>query len=348
MADIRTWGWYVPNFWPGYSASDPSNLDAIGNGLSVNPAGYVEFDMRDANNDGVIHDNDSMDGTATAPGEVVIGPSLTLTPQEIALYTGSTVVAKGVTYTVDLEVTLFTNGTYGVRIMDYDIPDVHHKHVTAITLGTWNGTEYGGIYVAGVDEMFICFAAGTLIDTPQGPRPVDDLAVGDMVTTLDKGPAQVRWTASRTTSGMGRNAPVLFKAGAMGNLRDVFLSPHHRVLVSGADVELLFGVDEVLVAAGQMVNGTDIRRVPQPAVTYVHFACDGHEVVSAEGMLSETLYPGPQALQVIPAKDVARLIRTFPALKNGWRAYGPTARMCLTTAEARALRDATQAVSLAG
>ena len=347
MADIQTWGWYVPSLWPGYSASDPDNLDAIGNGLSVDPAGYVEFIMRDANNDGVIHDNDGFDGSSTAPGEVVIGPNVTLTPQEIALYTDSTIVAKGVTYTVDIEVTLFTNGTYGVRIMDYDIPDFHHKHVTEVTLGTWNGVEYGGIYTSGVDEMFICFGQGTLIDTADGPRAVEDLQNGDMVLTLDHGPSTVRWTSRRTISGQGKNAPVLFRAGAMGNVRDVYLSPQYRVLVTGVDVELIFGVPEVLVAAAQLVNSSTIVRAPQPTVTYVHFACDEHEIVCAEGMLSETLLPGPQAMQAIAPKDLARLFQTFPALRQGWNSYGSAARMCLTAAEARALRDVARGLAMA-
>ncbi|MEY8880944.1 Hint domain-containing protein [Donghicola sp. XS_ASV15] len=338
MARVATWGWYVPSLFPGYSSSDQNNLDASGNGLSVNPAGYVEFDMVDANNDGIISDNDGFDGTSTAPGEYVDGPNLSLIPQEIALYTGSTVVLKGVSYTVDMEVTLFTDGTYGVRIMDYDLPAGHHKDVTAITLGTWNGVEYGGIVLSAVDQMFICFVQGTGLLTPNGSVPVEALSEGDEVVTADGGPAQVRWTAQTTTCGMGANAPILFRARSMGNERDVLVSPHHRVLVKGAEVEMLFGVPEVLVAAKDLVNGTTVQRVPRRAVTYVHFACDKHEIVSAEGMLTETLLPGTQAMAMMSAGDAARLVATFPALRRGWTAYGPAARMCLKSAEARLLR----------
>ena len=92
MADVSTWGWYSPSPWPGYSAADQDNLDASGNGLAVDPASYVEFTMRDANSDGVIYDADTDDVQPPDPGEYVFGSSLTLYPQEIALYTNSTIV----------------------------------------------------------------------------------------------------------------------------------------------------------------------------------------------------------------------------------------------------------------
>lgn len=337
MATIATWGWYVPSLFPGYSILSQNNLSSSGNGLSVDPAGYVEFDMIDANNDGVISDNDSFDGTYTAIGEYVSGPNLSLVPQEIALYTGSTVVLKGVSYTVDMEVTLFTNGTFGVRIMDYDLPAGHHKDVTSITLGTWDGVEYGGIVLSAVDQMFICFVQGTGIETPNGRVAVETLSAGDTVVTADCGPATLRWTAQATTCGMGKNAPILFRAHSLGNVRDVYVSPHHRVLVKGAEIEVLFGVPEVLVAARDLVNGSTILRAPRRVVTYVHFACDKHEIVNADGMLTETLLPGTQAMAMMSASDAARLVATFPALRRGWTAYGPAARMCLKSTEAKLL-----------
>ncbi|MBL9056263.1 MAG: Hint domain-containing protein, partial [Rhodobacteraceae bacterium] len=42
----------------------------------------------------------------------------------------------------------------------------------------------------------ICFLRGTRITTPDGPRAIEDLAEGDLVTTLDHGPQPIRWIGS--------------------------------------------------------------------------------------------------------------------------------------------------------
>lgn len=42
-----------------------------------------------------------------------------------------------------------------------------------------------------------CFACGTLIATPDGERPVETLAIGDLVTTMN-GTAPVRWIGRKT------------------------------------------------------------------------------------------------------------------------------------------------------
>ena len=41
-----------------------------------------------------------------------------------------------------------------------------------------------------------CFTAGTLIDTPSGPRAVEELRPGDLVTTRDHGPAPLLWAGA--------------------------------------------------------------------------------------------------------------------------------------------------------
>ena len=41
-----------------------------------------------------------------------------------------------------------------------------------------------------------CYAPGTMIDTPDGPRAVETLQVGDLVMTLDHGPQSIRWVRS--------------------------------------------------------------------------------------------------------------------------------------------------------
>ncbi|CUH47621.1 hypothetical protein RUA4292_01792 [Ruegeria atlantica] len=46
-----------------------------------------------------------------------------------------------------------------------------------------------------------CFTAGTLIETPDGMRPIEALAVGDEVVTMDRGPQRIRWIGARALTG---------------------------------------------------------------------------------------------------------------------------------------------------
>ncbi|MEM8871675.1 MAG: Hint domain-containing protein, partial [Pseudomonadota bacterium] len=78
-----------------------------------------------------------------------------------------------------------------------------------------------------------CLTRGTLIDTTRGAVAVEELEAGDMVITRDAGPQPVRWVGSRTVDGAGRYAPVRIAAGALGNARDLLVSPNHRMVVEG-------------------------------------------------------------------------------------------------------------------
>ena len=64
------------------------------------------------------------------------------------------------------------------------------------TLGGFSGTAtlFDGTTVTFSEiESIICFAQGTLIQTPQGERRIETLKPGDMVVTLDNGPKPIRW-----------------------------------------------------------------------------------------------------------------------------------------------------------
>ena len=165
--------------------------------------------------------------------------------------------------------------------------------------------------------IVICFASGTLIETPEGPRFVESLREGDEVNTLDAGPQPIRWIGHVRVPGTGINAPIRITRGALGNIRDLWVSPNHRMLQRGSKAELMFGEDEVFVAAKHLVNGTTIVSEPRPVVEYWHFLCDAHHVVFAEGCPAETLYPGTMAVQSIEddARDeILGLLRETEAL----------------------------------
>ena len=80
---------------------------------------------------------------------------------------------------------------------------------------------------------FLCFAQGTWVTTPSGQVPIEELAAGDMVVTMDHGPQPIRWIGSSKRPATGNMAPILIRKGALGNTRDLRVSPQHRMLLSG-------------------------------------------------------------------------------------------------------------------
>jgi len=176
--------------------------------------------------------------------------------------------------------------------------------------------------------VFPCYAACTLIETDSGPLAVEAIRPGDLVRTLDRGLQPVIWTGRRTVPGRGAMAPVEIEAGALGNWRDLVVSPQHRMLIEGWRAEVYFGQAQVLVAALHLVNGRTIRQVPRSRVTYVHLALAAHEVIFAEGIPSESLHLGAMATTMLDAAQRAEIVALFPELAET-DTKGIAARRCL-------------------
>lgn len=178
-----------------------------------------------------------------------------------------------------------------------------------------------------------CFTPGTRILTDRGPVAVEVLRPGDRVWTRDNGFRSLRWVGRRVVPGTGRFAPLRLAAGAFGNERALLVSPQHRILLTGWRAELAFGEPEVLAAAAHLQDGGSVRAAPCPRVTYLHIAFDRHEIVLAEGMMTESLLPGPMALAAMGPAAQAELRALFPELRAPLpRALA--ARPCLTAREA--------------
>ncbi|PZX41981.1 Hint domain-containing protein [Roseinatronobacter thiooxidans] len=191
----------------------------------------------------------------------------------------------------------------------------------------------------------ICFASHTLIATPQGPKPVAQLRAGDKVLTRDNGPQPVLWLGQSNLSGLAlrRNPhlrPVRLRCGAVGDGlpdEDLYVSPAHRIIVSGPKARALFGCDEVLVRAGDMVNYTTITQDPAlHGVVYMHLLLEAHQILFANGVPTESFHPA-----LAPAQTLREHKHALRQLCPAWVAtpdsYGPPARRCLQTGEAALL-----------
>jgi Hint domain len=134
-----------------------------------------------------------------------------------------------------------------------------------------------------------CFLKGTQILTPQGERPIEDLQIGELVTTLSGQAKRVRWIGRMRFERGGQAswddeiAPVRIARGAFnGGLphSDLYVSGHHRLFING-----------LLIPAGDLINGSSITRLSSEAdvLEYLHIELEGHDVVLANGAPAETL-----------------------------------------------------------
>ncbi|MEQ6202308.1 Hint domain-containing protein [Sulfitobacter sp. HNIBRBA2951] len=219
-----------------------------------------------------------------------------------------------------------------------DLWIVHH------TLGTVPA-DGAGLQQSGV----ICFTPGTRIQTADGTALIEDLREGDRVQTKDNGLQPLRWIGQRRMTGarlfaMPKLRPIRIGSGALGVDRpdlDLLVSPAHRILVKGAAAQSLFNTSEVLVAAKDLINGSNITVDMQVReVTYIHVLLEQHQVVWANGLETESFHPASAALTTLDAQDRQRLLAEYPQLEYDPHTYGSFARRTLSPSEAAILRHA--------
>lgn len=95
----------------------------------------------------------------------------------------------------------------------------------------------------------------TRIATPDGEATVEDLAVGQLILTLDGDPVPVKWVGRKKVSTRFRRPDrlelICIEKGALGAgvpLRDLTVTADHAILIDG-----------VLVQVGALANGQTIR-----------------------------------------------------------------------------------------
>lgn len=139
---------------------------------------------------------------------------------------------------------------------------------------------------AGTTFTEACFASGTMIATPTGEVAVETLNIGDLVMTVDGTAVPVRWLGvlSRPTAITNGSCAVRISAGALGDGL-----PNADLTVTGGHGMI---VDGLVVDAAALVNGTTITIRPLSEIdnrtTYSHVETEAHDVIIANGALSET------------------------------------------------------------
>ncbi|MFK7838602.1 MAG: Hint domain-containing protein [Sulfitobacter sp.] len=270
---------------------DPGSPPAAGTALT-----FARVEFIDEDDDGNIETNTGDTWNGNAIGQVWPGDTLTVNVPGVGniTYTGVTF------YFVNGDPPVFTptdgqvlqNGTF--------VSSTFVTTATQTPVGNFGPT---------------CFTPGTVIETPNGPCPIETLRVDDLVLTLDHGAQPVRMIADDTFRAVGAVAPIRFAKGTIGNTAPLIVSPQHRMLITGWQAELYFGEDEVLVAAKHLVNGDTIRQVEGGIVRYIHLLFDTHQIIWGQGAPSESYYPHA-ALNDICEDTRDELVTLFPELEQ--------------------------------
>jgi hypothetical protein len=153
------------------------------------------------------------------------------------------------------------------------------------TAGDYEYDDVNGSTQLLTAETVTCFAAGTRISTPDGEVRVEDLAVGDLVLTLDGRAQPIRWIGQRVVDCRRHTAPaaimpVRIEAHAFGfgqPARDLLVSPDHAIFSEG-----------VFIPVKHLINGDTIRQIDTASVTYFHVELPQHNVILSEGLPSES------------------------------------------------------------
>ena len=214
-----------------------------------------------------------------------------------------------------MEVT-FSDSTKKYYVMSKDtgfFPSIN-DNLAVTSYSSFTNTPYGDIGSA------VCFVEGTLIATPSGERPIEQLKTGDYVQTVDDGVKPILWIGSRkihqsTMLANPKLQPILIKPGLLnGHKRPLLVSPQHRMhltIEGRKNKELLIRAKHLAEFAPELARVAHGKK----SVTYYHFLLDQHELVFANGVMSESLMPGKMALQGLSRADRRELSEIFPELR---------------------------------
>ena len=155
-----------------------------------------------------------------------------------------------------------------------------------------NGNGQGGNGQGGNGQGHAqCFLKGTNIRTAEGDRKVEDLSPGDLLPTVFEGICPIQWIGryslkktNPTKAWAKKVLPVRVARSALGldvPNADLYVTKEHALLI-----------DDVLVTAGSLINGTTIT-VYDPheldELEFFHIKLERHNAIYAEGAPCETM-----------------------------------------------------------
>jgi hypothetical protein len=172
-----------------------------------------------------------------------------------------------------------------------DILTVENKDNVALEelqlSGAYSANEFKLTNSNGTDTITTtaCFMRGSRILTHQGYVAIEDLKIGDRVTTHSGATRSIVWIGHREVDCARHPAPeqvwpICVSRNAFGEglpTRDLWLSPGHNVFCEG-----------VIMPIDALVNEKTILQQTPPTAEYWHIELETHDIVFSEGLPSET------------------------------------------------------------
>ncbi len=170
-----------------------------------------------------------------------------------------------------------------------------------------------------------CFLKGTKIQTAEGERKIEDLAIGDMLPTVFGGVRPIQWIGRYPFRKSDRSKPWPKDVRPIRVARSA-LAPEvpHADLYVTAEHALL--IDGLLIPVGNLINGTTITRHEArefDQLEYFNIKVEGHDVIYAEAAPVETLRDVDES-----AVNFAEYFRMYGSAKTQesrcapWVSYG--------------------------
>jgi Hint domain len=136
-----------------------------------------------------------------------------------------------------------------------------------------------------------CFLRGTKIQTAEGERKVEDLAIGDMLPTMFGGMTPIQWIGRYPLKKSDPSKPWVKDAMPVRIARSALAPGVPQADLYATGGHALF-VDGLLIAVGNLINGTTITRHEAreyDELEFFHIKLERHDVIYAEGAPVETL-----------------------------------------------------------
>jgi hypothetical protein len=166
--------------------------------------------------------------------------------------------------------------------------------ITSDGAGSYYYYDFGGVTATNagnqtisvqLKDLVVCFVAGTKIRTPEGEKAIEELQIGDLISTAN-GVKALKFVCQSTRSfnellATGKN-PIRVAAGAFGATADLLMSPSHAVNLEGS-----------LIEAGALIDHASVERVTEwnaTELTYFNLELDQHELIWANGVATESYF----------------------------------------------------------
>lgn len=303
---------------------------------------YARGDSSSANNAALNAQNTSttpvttLEFQPTTGGDVILDYNAGLTDPD------TTVLINGVSYNFTMEFSGTLPGTN--KLGNVNGNDLRGEEIAVITvedypsagdtqrfffltngttsLATMNSFPNGAHAIGNVDtttNVAICFARGTLIRTPDGDVPVEQLKIGDMVMNDAGQPVPLVWIAKSSWSGLDlvmdpTLRPIRIAQDSFGKglpYRDLDLSPRHRVVVEDVITGLLFGTEKVLVPAKFLSAPLAQQFCPADGIEYYHLLLNDHEILISNGLETESFQPSTRAMKTLAGETSKDYFKKF-------------------------------------